>query len=367
MMLWLGVSLAAIIQQIWIKNAFNNYNIFEGVFWHTLRQVTLYGEYPQEYWDKNHYGILFSAVIAPFAVLPSWLGATLWILGNSVFLWWAIRQLPLKKEQIIAILLISAHDLYTAAMMQQFNPSVIALLIGAWVFIERGKSHWATLFIVIGFLVKIYGIVGLAFFFFAKDKMRFAWSGVLWLVALFCLPMLYSSPEFVWSQYHDWKEALSLKNGQNMGVEYNLQNLSLLGFLQRTGIYLNNLPVILGGLFLFVLPYLRFSQYENQNFRLMFLASVSLFLCLFSTGTENSTWVIGFVGIGIWFVASPNQNKWLKISLLVLAILASLSPTDLFKPWKEDYIIRYSLRAVPPALIWLTMIYEMCFLSYEKR
>jgi glycosyltransferase family 2 len=94
---------------------------------------------------------------------------------------------------------------------------------------------------------------------------------------------------------------------------------------------------------------------------------VSMFLCLFSTGTENSTYIIAYVGIGIWFMASPNENKTLKITLLILAFLASLSPTDLFKPLKEPYIIRYSLRAVPVALIWLTLIWEMCRLDYGKQ
>ena len=316
----------------------------------------------------NHYGVFFSAIIAPFALLPSAVGCTLWILANVAFLFWAIRQLPLSKGVIIGILLIAAHDMYTAAAMQQFNISVIALLVAAFVFVEKGKSHWATLFIVIGTLTKLYGIVGLAFFFFAKDKGRFIWSGLLWLALLFCLPMLYSSPEYVLSQYHDWYISLSEKNGENMDTtHYNLQNLSFLGFLQRTRLFNNNLIVITIALVLFALPYLRIAQYKHLRFRLMFLASVSMFLCLFSTGTENSTYIIAYVGIGIWFMASPNTNKTLKIILLVLAFLASLSPTDLFKPLKEPYIIRYSLRAVPVTLVWITLIWEMCCLDYEKE
>ena len=170
------------------------------------------------------------------------------------------------------------------------------------------------------------------------------------------------------SQYYEWYISLSEKNGSNLDTShYNLQNLSLLGFLQRTGIYNNNLVVIAIGLVLFVLPYLRINQYKNLRFRLLLLASVSVFLCLFSTGTENSTYIIAYVGIGIWFVSSPNKNKTLKIILLSLAILASLSPTDIFKPLKEPYIIRYSLRAVPPALIWLSIIWEMCFLNFEEN
>ena len=366
--LWAGLALATILQNVVIRGRYNNYLIFEGVFNHTLKQLPLFVPYPEEYGDMNHYGVFFSAIIAPFALLPSGLGCALWILANVAFLYWAIRQLPLSKGVLIGILLIAAHDMYTAAAMQQFNISVIALLVAAFVFVEKGKSHWATLFIVIGTLTKLYGIVGLAFFFFAKDKKRFIGSALLWLGLLFCLPMLYSSPEYVLSQYHDWYISLSQKNGENMDIShYNLQNLSFLGFLQRTGIYNNNLVVIAIALLLFALPYLRIAQYKHLRFRLMFLASVSIFLCLFSTGTENSTYVVAYVGIGIWFMTTPNRNNTLKIILLVLAFLASLSPTDLFKPLKEPYIIRYSLRAVPVMLIWLTLIWEMCSLDYGKE
>ena len=365
--LWFALALATVVQNVWIAGKFNNYLIFDGVFWHTFKQLPLYLPYPDEYFDTNHYGILFSAVIAPFALLPKWIGCTLWIMANAAFLYWAIRQLPLSKKAIIAVLLIAAHDMYTAAAMQQFNISVIALLVGAFVFIERRQSHWATLFIVIGTLTKLYGIVGLAFFFFAKDKWRFIWSGLFWLIALFCLPMLYSSPDYVVSQYFDWYASLAEKNVSNLNTTiYNLQNLSLLGFLQRTGIYNNNSIVILIGLGLFALPYLRIRQYKNLNFRLLLLASVSIFLCLFSTGTENSTYVVAYVGIGIWFMVSELHPK-LKITLLVLAMLGSLSPTDLFKPLKEPYIIRYSLRAVPVTLVWLAIVYEMLFIQVRDK
>ena len=365
--LWFTLALATVVQNVWIAGKFNNYLIFDGVFWHTFKQLPLYLPYPDEYFDTNHYGILFSAVIAPFALLPKWIGCTLWIMANAAFLYWAIRQLPLFKKAIIAVLLIAAHDMYTAAAMQQFNISVIALLVGAFVFIERRQSHWATLLIVIGTLTKLYGIVGLAFFFFAKDKWRFIWSGLFWLIALFCLPMLYSSPDYVVSQYFDWYASLAEKNVSNLNTTtYNLQNLSLLGFLQRTGIYNNNSIVILLGLGLFALPYLRIQQYKNLNFRLLLLASVSIFLCLFSTGTENSTYIVAYVGVGIWFMVSELHPK-LKITLLVLAMLGSLSPTDLFKPLKEPYIIRYSLRAVPVTLVWLAIVYEMLFIQVRDK
>lgn len=365
--LWGLLALATIIQNVWIKGKYNNYSIFEGVFHHTIDKLPLYVAYPQEYADTNHYGILFSAVIAPFALLPSWIGASLWIVANALFLFWAISKLPISKEKIGLIYLISAHDLYTSLAMQQFNPSVIALIVGAFVFIEKRQEHWATLLIVIGILTKLYGVVGLAFFFFSERKWAFIGWGLFWLLLLFCLPMLYSSAEFVCEQYAQWFESLLHKNGQNLETSHiNLQNLSLLGFLQRTGIYSNNLFVILGGLFLFSLPYIRFSQYKNLHFRLLFLASVSMFLVLFSTGTENSTYIIGYVGVSLWFVLSKSE-KWLKYLLLFGVILASLSPTDLVpKEIKWNYVIAYALRSVPVALVWLVLIYEMCFFNFNS-
>jgi hypothetical protein len=41
----------------WKQNTINNYYIFEGVFFHTLKQVNLYSLYPAEYFDSNHYGL----------------------------------------------------------------------------------------------------------------------------------------------------------------------------------------------------------------------------------------------------------------------------------------------------------------------
>ena len=65
---------------------YNNYKIFEGVYWHAIEGLTLYGDHYPEYYDSNHYGVLFSLIIAPFALLPEWLGMILWIAGNTALL-----------------------------------------------------------------------------------------------------------------------------------------------------------------------------------------------------------------------------------------------------------------------------------------
>ena len=65
--LWLLLGVLAAVMKM---HSHNNFLVFRGSFWHAWQGLPLYAEYPQEYWDINHYGPLFSLVIAPFAVVP---------------------------------------------------------------------------------------------------------------------------------------------------------------------------------------------------------------------------------------------------------------------------------------------------------
>ena len=65
--LWLILGIVSALAKM---HSHNNFMIFKGVFWHVWNQTSLFIEYPQEYFDVNHYGPLFSLVIAPFAVVP---------------------------------------------------------------------------------------------------------------------------------------------------------------------------------------------------------------------------------------------------------------------------------------------------------
>jgi hypothetical protein len=60
--------------------AINNYLIFKNVFFNTIHQKNLFIHYPDLYFDLNHYGVFFSALIAPFAMMPDWLGISFGIL-----------------------------------------------------------------------------------------------------------------------------------------------------------------------------------------------------------------------------------------------------------------------------------------------
>jgi hypothetical protein len=360
--LWLILGIVSALAKM---HAHNNFLIFRGVFWHVWNGTPLYTAYPEEYWDVNHYGPFFSLVFAPFAVVPEWLGLILWCVSLSLFLYVAIRRSNLTNRQQIFILWFCAHELLTALFMQQFNVAIAAIIVLAFFLIEKERDTEAAFFIVVGTLVKLYGIVGLAFFFFSKHKMRFVVALVVWGTVLFALPMLISSPEYIIGQYHDWFVCLTEKNGENL--DSIAQNISLLGMVHRTtGLAFSDLWLIIPGLLLFGIPYLRLSQYQHKAFRQTLLASVLMFVVLFSTGSESSGYIIALVGVVIWYTAVPWQRNGWDIALMIFVfVLSSLSPSDLFPAYlRKEWVQPYALKALPVTLVWLKLCWEMAIKDY---
>ncbi|MGL4519986.1 MAG: glycosyltransferase family 87 protein [Phocaeicola sp.] len=348
-------------------NKCNNFLIFKYVYWHVVEQLSLYQHYPEHYFDRNHYGPFFSLVVAPFALLPHPFGLIFWLIGMSVLLYYAIKKLPLLKAKILFIYWFCTHELLTALFMSQFNIVIAAIIIATFYCIQKEKDVWATLFILIGTFVKLYGIVGLAFFFFSKQKKMFIISFLGWSILLFLAPMAISSPEYIVSQYQEWFLTLSSKGGDNLFALH--QNISLLGMIRKithVSTY-SDLWVIIPGLALFALPYLRISQYKYDGFRYALLSSVLLFVVLFSTGSESSSYIIALLGVAIWYVTAPwKRSKW-DVALMIFAfILTSMSPSDLFPVIiRRTFVQPYALKALPCVLIWFKICYEICLKDYS--
>lgn len=342
-------------------DGFNNYSIFTGVFNHTINEMPLYGVYPLEYMDQNHYGVLFSYIIAPFAIMPTVLGICSWLIVSAGVLFVAIKSLPIERWKTAAILWFVLNELFTAACMQQFNIMIAAFIILTFVLIEKNRNFWAVFFIVLGTLTKLYGIVGLAFFMFSRNKSRFISSFIFWGIILYLLPMLISSYDFVNNSYMGWIADLTSKNELNYFPTH--QNISLLGMVRKIShdSTYSDLLLIIPGIILYAAPFLRFKQYEGRDFRLLYLASTLLFTVLFSTGSESSSYIIALTGVMIWFTSTHSKTKVLNISLLVFAfILTSLSATDIFpRSVRMDYIYPYALKAFPCILIWFKICYEL--------
>lgn len=364
--LWLLLPVVAALLKL---SKCNNFLIFKYVFWHAWGQLPLYEPYPAEYFDTNHYGPAFSLVIAPFAVVPQWLGLLLWEVMLAMSLYVAVRRLPMEWRKQVFVYWFCAHELLTALFMSQFNIAIAAIIVGTYACVEREREGTAAFLVMLGTFVKLYGIVGLAFFFFSRHKARFAMWLAVWAAVFFVLPMAISSPEYIVGQYKAWWVSLTEKNADNMFSGG--QNQSLLGLVRkisRCPSY-SDLWLIVPGLAAFALPYLRRGQWCHEAFRCAFLASTLLFVVLFSTGSESSTYIIALTGAALWYVKAPWQRSRLDVALMVFAfILTSMSPSDLFPAYlRKHYVQPYALKALPCVLIWIKLVVEMTTRDYAPR
>lgn len=369
--LWFGLSLFAVAKGVLIGDGtthnYNNYIIYKHNYLNLIHLHSLFGPQPEFYFDLNHYGPVFALVIAPFAWLPDKVGVILWVLFNAWVLYKAIMMLPIKQSACLAILLINANSLMGSSGNVQVNPLITALIIFSFIFIRKKQDFWAALFIILGTAIKLYGIVGLAFFFFSDNKIKLILSMLFWSAILFVLPMLFSSPAFIVQTYHDWYPDLQLKNAANLVSTRGY--VCVMGMISKIFHYRNlpNMVVLLPALALFAASLTRLKYWRNVQYQLLALASTLIFTVIYSTGSEPPTYIIAFIGVGIWLLNVEKPISAFNWVLFVFALLiSSFSNSDVIPRYiRVNYILPYALIALPCLLIWLKIIYEMLTRKFE--
>jgi Glycosyltransferase family 87 len=344
-----------------------NYVLFERVFYNALDLNNLYYVDPLKDLGSFLYGPLFSVLIAPFAILTTNAGAFFWAIANAAILYFAFRRLPVSYSNQNIILGFSLVEMMTSIQNMQINCIITALIIFSFIFVQKQKDFWATLFIAAGFLIKIYGIVGLVFFLFSDNKLKFCLSFVFWLVVLFCLPMLFSSPSFILHSYIDWFHTLIEKDALNANSE--MQNISVQGMLRHVINVPNlNLWIVAIAALMYGLPLLRRQMFSKLNFRLTYLAAALIGVVIFSSSAESPTYIIAVAGVGIWYVIQ-NKKQVLPLILLITTFwLTSLSSTDLFPAYLKTTFVRpYALKALPCFLVWLVIMYQLLIENFSQR
>ena len=361
----------AIIKYSLGAKAYNNYLIYKHVFLNIIRHANLYDFYPGMYLYQNHYGPSFSLIIAPFALMPDVWGIVLWCLLNAFFLFYAIKKLPLDKPSIQLVMSIALLEMCGSIQSQQFNPMLCSWIILAFVHLLKGRTGIAAFFISGGILVKLYGVVGLLFTPFSRKHGKMIMWMLIALVVLICIPLLYADASFVIHSYLDWYHRLLAKNQENImtNLTDGMQDISAMGMFRRmTGLTdFSNLWFIVPGGILTLFPFLKRDYYEENRFRLFYLAQVLIGVVIFSTSAESPTYVIAVTGFAIWYAAFGNDRPaWMKGMLFLLFMLTILSSTDLFPPYIRNVWIKpYALKALPCVLAWLVITVQL--LCYRSR
>jgi uncharacterized membrane protein YeiB len=257
----------------------------------------------------------------------------------------------------------------TASFSVQFNPIMTALILYTFIMVERKQDFWAAFFIILGTLIKLYGIVGLVFFFFSRDRKIFISSLICWFVFLFLLPMVISSSSFIMHTYQEWANTLIYKNQLN--INSGMQDVSVMGMIRRiSGNYqISNSLIVFPALIFFSMPLWIYYPHYTSEFKLSVLASTLMFTVLYSTGSESPTYIIAMTGIAIWYAQRMKTPKSSEIFLLILAlIITSFSPSALFPQWINVHFVRkYSLKALPVFLVWSKIIFDTIRLGYKTK
>ncbi|WP_374949779.1 glycosyltransferase family 87 protein [Mucilaginibacter sp.] len=372
--LWFGLSLFAVVQGVHYHDGIfttdhNNYIIYKHNILNLIHQHSLFGAEPEFYFDLNHYGPVFGLIIAPFALLPDGIGVVLWVMFLAWSLYFAIIKMPLTGFQKTVILLLNINSMMGSSGNVQVNPLIIAFVLFSFIFIRKQKDFWAALMIVLGTAIKLYGVVGLAFFFFSDNKIKLILSLVFWSVVLFLLPMAISSPEFIIKTYHDWYPDLVAKNAANMTSTR--AYVCVMGMISRIFNIPNfpTLSVLLPGMALFAWSMFRIKYWRNLQYQLLLLASTLIFSIIFSSSSEPPTYIIAFIGISIWYVNLDRPITGYERFLLIFAlVLTNFSPSDLFPRYlRVNYVLPYYLNVLPCLMIWLKIVYEMLTREFKDH
>ena len=346
------------------RHRYNNFLIFRYVFWHLVERRDLYALYPAQFGDVNLYGPVFGLVVAPFAMLPEGVGGLLWSLAMAALLWAAVSRLRLPPERRLLALLLILPELLTAVHSSQFNPAVAALPLLTLADVEEGRDLRAPLWSLLGAFVKLYSAVGLVLVLFSRSPRRFLLGCALWSALLLVAPMALAGPEYVLESYQGWYAALARKNALNLQVG---GDISLVGLVRRAfGMPLPLTGSAAAGLALALAPLLRRAQYPHRRFRHLALASLLLFLVLFSSGSENPTYVVAATGAVLWLVHRPDPPGRWGWWLVAAMVLVALGPTHLLSVPLARFFNHYALKALLYGVMWVLLSRDLLWRDFRE-
>lgn len=283
--------------------------IFHASFWHLIHQQNLYISYAHQ--DLFKYSPTAALLFAPFAVPPFALGLLLWNAFNATALIFALHRLVGQRNVSLALLLVFP-ELFNAMQASQSNALVAALIILAFVALEKGHQLRGYLSIAVGVAIKIFPLAALSFAIFYPRRARAAVAFVLCATALALLPLMVTPPSMLLAQY-GWWHAIEMTDALARGESV------MLALHQAFGVQWPNWPVQAAGITVLLLPLLHRKRWADVHFRRAFLASLLVFVVIFNHQAERQSYVIAATGVALWFVDSPRDRYRLALVILSLA------------------------------------------------
>lgn len=355
--LYAGSVLVVVLQQS-LTHVDYNFAIFRQSFLHLVSGRDLYAAYPVEQVDLFKYSPSFAFLFGPFALVPTLVGLTMWNLLNVMALWYAVRRLLPSREATLALLLIFLEVVRTTQRAQS-NALVAALIVLAFVALERHRQLGAAAAVALGTAIKFFPILAIVPAVFHPRRLRMSIAAAACFGAVLLLPLAVTSRARLLAQYASWRaleamDAVADVTGGAAGLYGGVMHWV------RLVLHVDwpNLPIQLAGVGVLLLPIVRRSQWPDDAFRLRYLASILIFCTIFNHQVESPSFVIAMVGIAVWFVMS--RRNAVDLVLLVVALLVvSLGTNDVMPDPIRALIVRYKLKTLPCLAVWITLQGEL--------
>jgi hypothetical protein len=340
--------------------SYNNFIIFKYSFFHLIQGKDIYQLFPDDHWDLYKYSPGFALCFGLLSWMPNAIGLLLWNGINSLCLFAGIRLLPgLDDRKKSWILLFCLLEMLLSIQNTQSNGLMAGLIVLAFALAERSKYFLSTLCIVFSFYIKIYGALAFIIYLFYPGKLRAIGWSVFWMLLFAILPLVVIDAHQLAFLYRSWLNLLLNDRSASMG-------LSVMGILE-SWFHWNAIKnmVTLVGIVLFLLPLIHIRRYGDYSFRLLYLASVLIWMVIFNHKAESPTFIIAMAGIGIWYF-SQTPNRLNGILLILAFLLISMSVSDLVPAFIRNEIVRpYGVKAVMAVVIWCRILYEQLTLRYQ--
>src|SRR6266852_8091877 len=171
----------------------NNFLVFRSASRNLLAGRDLYAAHPEQHFDYYKYSPTFALLFAPLAYLPFALAFLCWSLLNALLLWYALDRLLPERAATVALALLYLEVLL-ALQYGQSNALVAALMILAFVALERRHQLGAASSITGGAAVKLFPLAALSLAGFHPRPLRFAAIVSAVLAVAVLLPLVAVSP-----------------------------------------------------------------------------------------------------------------------------------------------------------------------------
>lgn len=329
-----------------------NFEIFRASSRHLISGRNLYASYSGEVQDRFKYSPTFAFIFTPLAFLPWPLALFLWHALNALLLFVALEKL-LPPEAAYVALACLLPEVLRSMQNAQSNALVAALIIFAFLALERGRAWRAAAVAVLGAFVKIFPLAAFAFAIPRRQTKPVGIAGVLISVLFVTAPLMVTTPAVLRAQYGWWRETELIDAQQRW---YSVMELAHRWF----SVDWPNWPIQLAGAVILLAPIvLRRERWTDERFRLGLLCSVLLYVTLFNHQAERSSYLIAFVGATIWFVLgndngvrTPARRTLYGLAMLTIPLMSTLLPIP--EVLRSPSAMLYRL-ALPTLAIWIVL------------